>query len=126
MEKPLLLPPARRNYPGLLAVFLLLTAVLAANPALSQSSVKGKLTDEAGTGMPGVNILLKGTTIGTTSDAAGNYSVNVPGSPEQALIVFSFIGYTTQELTLNGRTIIDVAMVPSLVSLTEVVVVGYG
>ena len=126
MEKPLLLPPAQRSYPGLLAVFLLSTAVLAANPALSQSSVKGKVTDEAGAGMPGVNILLKGTTIGTTSDAAGNYSVNVPGSPEQALIVFSFIGYTTQELTLNGRTIIDVAMVPSLVSLSEVVVVGYG
>lgn len=98
---------------------VLLTASLQA-----QVLVKGKVTDEAGTGMPGVNIVLKGTSTGTTTDEKGDYSLEVPN--DQSVLVFSFIGYATQEITVGSRTSIDVSLALSAEQLSEVVVVGYG
>ena len=98
---------------------ILLTASLQA-----QVSVKGKVTDEAGGGMPGVNIIVKGTSTGTTTDAEGAYSLDAPS--DQSVLVFSFIGYATQEVAVGGRTSIDVSMALSAEQLSEVVVVGYG
>ena len=90
----------------------------------AQVLVKGKVTDEAGTGMPGVNIVLKGTSTGTTTDAQGDYSIEAPN--DQSVLVISFIGYATQEITVGGRTTIDVSLVLSAEQLAEVVVIGYG
>lgn len=86
--------------------------------------ISGKVSDESGLPMPGVNIIEKGTTNGTTTDVNGIYSLMVP--EEDAILVFSFIGYTTQEVAVSGRSSIDVALVVDVQSLEEVVVIGYG
>jgi len=96
-------------------------------PLLAQTNViRGKIADESGSGLPGVNIIIKGTSSGTTSDAEGNYSLNVPENASEGTLVFSFIGFSTQEQPINGRTTIDVAMQPDVQALSEVVVTGYG
>lgn len=89
-----------------------------------QASVSGKVTDPSGESVPGVNILEKGTSNGAVTDMDGNYQVNVTNT--QATLVFSFIGFETQEIQVNGRSIIDVAFAEGATSLDEVVVVGYG
>ena len=92
---------------------------------LQQNLVTGTVTDTStGDPMPGVNIVVKGTNIGTLSAINGTYSINV--SELDAVLTFSFIGYISQEILLSGRTIIDVRLVPSIEALEEVVVVGYG
>ena len=87
-------------------------------------AVTGTVTDENNTPLPGVNILVKGTTNGTTSDAMGKYSLSVPN--EEAILTFSFIGYGTKEITIGAQTVIDVALLVDVQSLSEVVVIGYG
>ena len=90
-----------------------------------QVQVTGKITDAAtGQGMPGVNIQVKGSTLGAISDMDGRYTLSVPDA--NTTLVFSFIGYVTQEIALGGRTGIDVALAEELTKLEEVVVVGYG
>jgi TonB-linked SusC/RagA family outer membrane protein len=102
----------------------MLLMIGALSAAVAQSTVKGTVRDESGSGLPGVNILVKGTTNGTTSDASGAFTIDVPGN--ESVLVFSFIGYETQEVPVGGRTTVDVSLVPSIESLSEVVVVGYG
>src|SRR5690606_6283853 len=86
--------------------------------------VSGKVTDqENGEELPGVNILEKGTSNGTVTDIDGNYSINVN---ETATLVVSFIGYTKQEIALEGRNIINISLAPDIESLDEIIVVGYG
>lgn len=87
-------------------------------------TVKGKVTSASEGPLPGVNIVLQGTTQGTMTDGNGNYSISVPG-PE-AVLVFSFISYTPQSVTVGTQATIDVVLAPAATSLTEVVVVGYG
>lgn len=108
-----------------LSRLLCLVLTLGAIAVLQAQTVRGKITDESGVGMPGVNIIVKGTTIGSTSDAQGNYIIEVPPGGQHTL-VYSFIGYATQEINVNGRSVIDLQMLPSVESLTEVIVVGYG
>jgi hypothetical protein len=86
--------------------------------------ISGKVSDENGEGVPGVNVLVKGSTVGTTTAGDGTYSLNVPDG--NSTLVFSFIGYITQEVPINNRTTINVSLVPDVQSLNEVVVVGYG
>jgi TonB-linked SusC/RagA family outer membrane protein len=86
--------------------------------------VTGVIRDEANQPLPGVNILVKGTTNGTTSDSNGSYSISV--EDENAVLIFSFIGYLVQEITVGTRTEVNVNMTPDIKSLEEVVVVGYG
>ena len=86
--------------------------------------VAGNVTDEQGVAMPGVNVLEKGTTNGTVSDANGNYRLNVSSS--NAILVFSFVGAETKEVTVGDQSEISVSLAASSVSLAEVVVVGYG
>jgi TonB-linked SusC/RagA family outer membrane protein len=90
-----------------------------------QMKVSGKITD-SGTGqaMPGVNIVVKGTMIGAITDVDGKYSISL--TDKNAVLVFSFIGYISQEVPVNGKTTIDVALATELKGLDEVVVVGYG
>lgn len=87
-------------------------------------TVSGQVTDETGESLPGVNVLIKGTSIGTATDVEGRYSVEV--SEEDAILVFSFIGFVSQEIPVDGRTVIDVVLRQGLTELEEVVVVGYG
>ena len=88
-------------------------------------TIKGTVTfSEDGTPMPGVNVLVKGTLVGTTSDTDGKYSLTVPD--ENSILTFSFIGYVTQEILVGAQSVIEVAMVPDTKQLGEVVVVGYG
>lgn len=94
------------------------------NASEAEASVSGTVTSSTGESMPGVNVVQKGTTNGTTTDVDGKYFLSVP--EEDAVLVFSFIGFTTQEFAINGRTVIDVVLTEDAKSLEEVVVVGYG
>jgi TonB-linked SusC/RagA family outer membrane protein len=87
-------------------------------------SVDGKVTDETGSGLPGVNILVKGTQRGTTTDVNGDYSISVPN--EQSVLVFSFVGYETAEVVVGNTTRVNVTLAVNVKALGEVVVVGYG
>lgn len=86
--------------------------------------ITGKVTSESEGPMVGVNIVLQGTLTGTVTDAQGNYKIVVP-SPG-AILVFSSIGYTTQDVAVGARSTVDVVLAPAVSSLSEVVVVGYG
>lgn len=91
---------------------------------IQQITVTGTVTDENGEPVPGVNILVKGTPTGTITDLEGNYAIQVE-SPEVTL-VFSYIGYHTQEIAVGDQEIISVQLVEDILGLEEVVVVGYG
>ncbi|MGK7394765.1 MAG: SusC/RagA family TonB-linked outer membrane protein [Candidatus Cyclobacteriaceae bacterium M3_2C_046] len=87
-------------------------------------TVSGKVTSgDEGVGIPGVNILIKGTNTGTTSDVNGNYTLT---APEDGTLVFSFVGFESQEIPINNRSVIDVTLAPDVAELSEVVVIGYG
>ncbi|MDO6518313.1 SusC/RagA family TonB-linked outer membrane protein [Zobellia uliginosa] len=88
-----------------------------------QSTITGTVLDSSGLPLPGANVIVKGTTIGTQTDFDGNYSLN---AEDGAILVFSYIGFKNQEVTLNGQTTVDVTMVEDAAALEEVVVVGYG
>ncbi|MCH7400085.1 TonB-dependent receptor [Belliella sp. DSM 107340] len=89
-----------------------------------QSTITGKVIDpDDGLGIPGVNILVEGTTIGTVTDVDGNFNVRANTND---VLVFSFVGYTTQKIEVAGRSIINIEMLADLQSLSEVIVVGYG
>ncbi|WP_233219169.1 SusC/RagA family TonB-linked outer membrane protein [Adhaeribacter arboris] len=105
--------------------FILLHLLLfSITESFAQVSVKGKITGETGEGLPGVTVLLKGTTTGATTDPDGNYTLALPNG--NGTLVISFIGYQTQELAVNNRTTINVSLAPDTKALQEVVVVGYG
>src|SRR5688500_15246223 len=93
--------------------------------AIAQSSVKGKVTDQ-GTGqpIPNVNITVKATTRGAASDGQGAYSIMLAAG--DSVLVFASSGYTSQEVGINGRSVIDLALATNVTGLGEVVVVGYG
>lgn len=91
---------------------------------LQQNIVRGTVKDEEGNPIPGVTIVLKGTTLGTTTDINGNYIINVVDP--QSVLVFSFMGYVNQEITVGSRTQIDISLTEEVVGLEEVVVIGYG
>ncbi len=126
MEKTILLITAgHQRRPRSWHVLPLLALMMSLTfAAYAQNLVRGKITDETGEGMPGVNVIVKGTTAGTTSDADGNYSIDVPSS--DAVLVFSFIGYHTEEAVVGDRTVVDLQLKTSTETLSEVVVVGYG
>jgi len=87
-------------------------------------TVSGQVLDESSNPVPGVNIVVKGTTNGTTTDTDGNYRVTLPSG--NATLVFSFIGYVTQEVAVQNRASLNISLVGDVSTLSEVVVVGYG
>ena len=89
-----------------------------------QVAVKGTVKDQKGESLTGVTVRVQGTTIGVVTDSDGNY--NLPNVPSKAIMVFSFVGMTTQEIPLNGRSTINVILADEAVGLDEVVVIGYG
>ncbi len=86
--------------------------------------ITGTITDENGSGLPGVSIVLKGTQRGTTTEVDGKYSINLPDGP--ATLIFSFVGYISQEIAVGNQTQLDISLEADTKSLEEVVVVGYG
>lgn len=92
--------------------------------AVIEKKIQGTVTDNTGETLIGVTIKVKGTTIATTTDISGKYSITVPN--DNTVLVFTFIGYNPQEETVGNRTTINVKLVNSMSSLNEVVVTGYG
>ena len=91
--------------------------------AVGHKKVKGKITDEQGAPLPGVAVLIAGTTIGTASDIDGNYSLDIPGNVESKL-QFSMIGMELQEIAIGSRTVVDVILRQAHTEMEEVVVTG--
>lgn len=103
----------------------LLTPLIQSPDAPPPIRVSGRVKAADGnSGLPGVNVSVKGTTTGSVTDADGNYSLIAPN--ERATLVFSFIGYVTQEVAINNRSSIDITLAVDEKSLSEVVVIGYG
>jgi TonB-dependent starch-binding outer membrane protein SusC len=98
--------------------------VLFATVAWSQGTVTGKVTaSDDGSPIPGVNVLVKGTSSGTVTDGNGNFSINAGAD---ATLVFSFVGYKSQEVTVGSQASISVVLESDVTALSEVVVIGYG
>ena len=88
-------------------------------------TITGKVTSsEDGEGLPGVNVILKGTSQGTVTDVEGDYKIDVPSS--ESILVFSSVGYQKEEIVVGEKTIINMTLAPDIQSLQEIVVVGYG
>ncbi len=107
-----------------LSMILALLVLVVFGASAQQSTVSGKVLGEDGTGLPGVSIFVKNTTTGTVSDIDGNYNLRVNGS--DAVLVYSFLGYETEEVTVGNQSTIDITLLPDLTQLSEVIVVGYG
>lgn len=91
---------------------------------IQEREVTGTVIDENGEPLPGATILIKGTSQGTVSDASGRFRISAPGN--DAVLVFSFIGYTSEEITVGNQAVVDVTLLPDIKALQEVVVIGYG
>ena len=103
---------------------LLLLAFLLPATLFAQNLVTGTVTDQADASpLPGVNILVKGTTTGASTDFDGIYSIKVN---QGDILVFSYLGYVTQEITYSGQSTLDVALVEDTAQLDEIVIIGYG
>jgi hypothetical protein len=87
-------------------------------------NVKGTVKDDTGEGLPGVNVIVKETTSGGITDIDGNYSVTV--EDKNASLIFSSVGYVTEEVVIGDRSVIDITLTPDVTALDEIVVVGYG
>lgn len=107
----------------LLMSFMLLFTIVSSSWAQDRT-VSGKVTDDTGESIPGVNVILKGTTTGTTTDIDGNYKLSVPA--DGGTLVFSFIGMATQEVEIGARSVIDLGMAADATELSEVVVTAVG
>jgi len=106
-------------------LFILQLCFFSISSAFAQSiTVQGKVTDEGGTALPGVTVLLKGTSTAAPTGADGNYTINVPNG--SGTLVFSYIGFQNKEVSINNRSTIDVQLGDDTKALQEVVVVGYG
>jgi TonB-dependent starch-binding outer membrane protein SusC len=104
-------------------LFLAILLGISVSGAFAQGKISGTVTDESNkTTMPGVNVVVKGTTSGTATDIDGHYSISVD---DKAVLVFSFIGYTSQEIPVAGKSIIDVSLSPAAQLLEQLVVIGY-
>ena len=88
-----------------------------------QRNVQGRVINESADGIPGVNVVIRGTTIGTVTNAEGNYSIAISGADD--VLAFSFVGYAAVEKQVGPHTVLNVQMNPDLTELSEVVVTGY-
>jgi iron complex outermembrane receptor protein len=105
-------------------LFIFLAFASASVAYAQEITVTGKVKDAAdGSAIPGATVLVKGTTTGTVTDIDGKYSIQVQSV---AILVFSYMGYQTQEISVAGKQVIDVSLAASVTSLNELVVIGYG
>ncbi len=109
----------------ILLINFILAVALVLQVSAQDRTITGNVTSlDDGAGLPAVNVILKGTTIGATTDVDGNYKLSVPEG--SGVLVFSSIGFISQEIEIGNRSVIDVAMSTDVTELSEVVVVGYG
>ena len=87
-------------------------------------NISGKVTDENGEPIPGANIVVKNTTIGTITDANGEFSLQIPD--DASVLVFSYVGMNEEEVEIGNQTFFEISMIPNIQSLEEIVVIGYG
>ncbi|GAA0878297.1 TonB-dependent receptor [Algoriphagus jejuensis] len=92
-------------------------------PVYRLQAVSGTVTDETGAALPGATVLIKGTTVGTVTDLEGKFSIDVDSD---AVLQISYVGYLMQEISVDGRAVITVQLLPDATQLDELVVVGYG
>ena len=104
--------------------FLRLRSIHRTLEAAHVKTITGKVTDENNEALPGVNVLVKNTTVGTVTDVDGNYRLNV--SDEADTLMFTSVGYAMEEVIIGNQTVINISLLPDIKSLSEVVVVGYG
>jgi TonB-linked SusC/RagA family outer membrane protein len=105
-------------------LWMLLAFLCLALPSFAQTVVKGRVADASNNqSLPGVNVFIKGSTLGTVTDIDGNYSITVKSADD--ILVFRFVGYSNQEIKVGARTKIDIAMAEDVVNLDELVVMGY-
>jgi TonB-linked SusC/RagA family outer membrane protein len=105
------------------SLLMLVLMCIYASGYAQEMTIRGVVNDNNTSPLPGVSIMLKGTNVGTVTDVDGNYTIK---ANDNDILVFSFIGYTTQEIAVNKRTSINITMTEDVQSLKEVVVVGYG
>lgn len=105
-------------------VFVFLLAIISSVAWSQERTITGKVTSsDDGTGLPGVNVLVKGTTNGTVTDAQGVYSISAQSN---SVIIFSFIGYVSQEVNIADRTSLDIQLASDVTQLSEIVVTAQG
>jgi TonB-linked SusC/RagA family outer membrane protein len=97
--------------------------IRAFDAALQGRPITGKVAEEDGNGLPGVSVVIQGTTEGTVTDNDGKFTLTVPSS--ESVLIFSFLGYVTQKVTAGNLSAVDITLVPDVTSLSEVVVTGY-
>ena len=107
---------------GMLLVLCSL-ALPSAAAAQDGHKVTGTVTDETGATMIGMTVIVTGTTVGATTDIDGHYEIEVPADGS---LTFSYLGYQSQEVAVEGRAVIDISMVPDAEVLTDAIVIGYG
>src|SRR5699024_10471552 len=115
----------KKKIKGMLGIALASLMLLGLTAAVhAQKTVTGTVTDtETGETLPGVNVTVQGTARGNATNVDGEYSLEVPGA--ESVLVFSFVGYRSQEITVGSQEAIDVSLQPDLGRLEEMVVVGY-
>jgi len=107
-------------------ILCILLCLSMAFEGFSQVSISGKVSDDSGIGIPGVNVIVKGTMVGTLTDSNGSYVLqNVPGG-SNAVLVFSFVGFISQEVPIGSQRVINVVLKEEISEIDEVVVVAYG
>ncbi|GEO05191.1 SusC/RagA family TonB-linked outer membrane protein [Adhaeribacter aerolatus] len=132
-----LLPPLNLKYKKIAAGIFIISGNNALNGhlenrvinylKLADITLTGKVTDAVGgANLPGVTVVLKGTTTGTVTNSEGNYSLEIPENAANGTLVFSFIGFNAQEVAIGNRSVINVSLAADTKALDEVVVIGYG
>ena len=109
---------------ALFSVLFYFTGVQPVNAQVKQITVKGVVSNPKGQTIPGVTVLVKGTTNGTVTDVNGKYTLS--GVPANATLRFSFVGMQSKEIPVNNRSVINITLSPTSVGLNQVVVIGYG
>ena len=115
----LIMKKYRSNFWSVLLVWLICTASICAQ----EIDISGNVLDNLNQPLPGANVLVKGATIGTQTDFDGNFTIK---APSDGILVISYIGFTSKEVSINGQTIINISLEEDASQLDEVVVVGYG
>jgi TonB-linked SusC/RagA family outer membrane protein len=118
-----LLAPLKLNY-QLSGRQIILNRLRESTEATMAVRISGKVSDDKGEPLPGVSVKLKGSTAGATTDVTGSYAFNIP--EYTGTLVFSYVGFNSKEVDINGKNIINVVMELSSTSLNDVVIVGYG
>ena len=109
---------------SILSLILLLGIGLNSQTFAQEVSIQGKVINKEGISLPGITIVIKGTSIGAVTDNSGRFSLQIPSNAKT--LVFSFVGMRTQEVSIDGKTNFEITMEEEVIGIDDVVVVGYG